>query len=143
MKWLYSIVMAITALSFTSCGEDEPEYEQNGDWIVSYTEIYDNTHNDSQEFEVWFNNHLQYFQRAEFSNATSLVSYSKDNGDYIEWQDYSKWMRGSILWVEIIEDKSEDEVKEICNNFSSFSISDEPLSRKYDKFSATYHKLNE
>lgn len=140
MNKLCYILTAILAWAFTSCGNDEPKFEENKDWVIIYSEIYDRTHNNTPEFESWFNDHLQCFEEARFENAMSNVSYSKKNGDYIEWNDYSIWSSGAIEWVEIVYDKSEDEVKDICDKFSLFTIP-ESVSREYDKFSATYQKL--
>lgn len=127
----------------TACSSDDeqgPEY--TGPWKIEYAEQFMGLHTSNPDFKFWFQGHLNDFEKAEFENYshTTKATYSKENGDWIEWEDYSKWFYGTIEWSEIIYDASEDEIKAKIETFQSFSSDDGTQNGKFDMFIARYRK---
>lgn len=97
MKTLHWLLMGILCIVLSACSSnDEPEAPYSGPWEIHYFESYVGIHNNSNEFEDWFNNHTQYFVEARFSNysGSEKMYYT----DYIELDDYKNYY-GEIYWL--------------------------------------------
>ncbi len=134
-------------LFISSCSsDDEPESEYTGPWQIEYMEIYCGWNTQDPNFKNWFDAHLQDFEYAEFQNSSGLkrATYSKENGDYIEWQDYKTWYQGGIVWYEIIENATESEIQDMVAEFESFSsYKDENHKYLKDEFTSQYIRLDQ
>ena len=70
MKHLKLLIGLLFVLVYScSSSSDEPEQEYNGPWEIVYYEVYHGMHNNSIEFESWFNSHTEYFSAAQFLNV--------------------------------------------------------------------------
>lgn len=141
----FSALFIVLILSACS-SDDEPEAEYTGPWQIIYDELYYGWTTRDSNFKDWFEAHLQDFECAEFRNASGENSaiYSKDNGDWIEWQDYKIWYQGNIIWYETIEKATESEIKDKVAEFESFtSYKDEDHSYLVDDFKSQYKRLEQ
>ncbi|WP_295729742.1 hypothetical protein [uncultured Muribaculum sp.] len=142
MKNILTLTTLICCLLLTACSsDDEPQAEYTGPWVVIYYESYHGMHNNSEEFMVWFQNHIGDFDAAIFekSNGESWILQAS-NDDWIELNDYGNWYNGEIQWIETIDKASEEDIKTKAAEFESFSITDE-ISRHYDSFKAHYQRM--
>lgn len=115
-----------------------------GPWQIVYEESFYEGNTKDPKFKGWFENHLQGFECAEFRNAlgNTIVTYTKENGDWIEWQDYERWYQGSIIWYETVENATEDEIKAKVVEFESFSSYKDINDRRIgDDFKSQYRNL--
>lgn len=139
MKSLRWLTIGILCLICTSCGsDDEPDVPYTGPWEIEYYEEYSLIHNDSPEFESWFNSHLNDFQVCSFWDGHSVYEYT----DYVELDDYKNYHTGEILWIEIVDNASESEIKSLVDKFQQFTIRDSKDLRKYDIFEANYQRYD-
>ena len=145
MNKLLKLSALFIVLILSACSsDDEPEPEYTGPWEVVYDEQYIGWHTKAPNFKNWFQKHLQDFEDAEFRDASgsSGVIYTKENGDWIEWQDYSKWYSGRIIWAEIVQYASENEIKAKVDEFESFSSYKSEIDYQIgDDFRAHYRRL--
>lgn len=133
-------------LILSACSSDEPEPEYTGPWLIVYDELYYGWHTKDSNFKDWFDAHLQDFEAAEFRDAgnINIATYKKENGDWIEWQDYKRWYQGNIIWCETIEKATESEIKAKVAEFESFtSYKDEDHTYLNDDFKAEYQRLEQ
>lgn len=144
-KRLHKLSALFMVLILSACSSDnEPEPEYTGPWQIVYNEQYYGWTTKDPNFKKWFDAHHQDFDVAEFRNASEeyRVVYSKENGDWIEWQDYKKWYQGNIIWYETVEKATESEIKAKVTEFESFtSYKDENNSHIGDDFKSQYRKL--
>lgn len=133
------IIIGILSLLGSSCGSDEPEPPYTGPWQVAYYEEYSYIHNESPEFIDWFNSHLDNFVECQFYDGHNTYYYS----DYVELDDYKNYHTGSILWIEIVNNATEDEIKLAVDRFQKFSIQEANDSRKFDLFDAYYQRYED
>lgn len=141
MNKLLTLSALLMASIFSACSsDDEPEPEYTGPWKIEYAENFRGLHTSNPDFKIWFQNHTNDFETADFVNYshTQYVNYTKEGGDWIEWADYSKWYEGLIDWSEVVEYASEEEIKGMVDAFQSFSVEDEKGG--YDTFYARYRK---
>lgn len=139
MKNIAYYILLIITFALTSCKDssDEPDNICSGPWEIYLLEEYYGLHNNSAEFQEWFNEHQKYITRAKFGNwDNSNVWYVEGNDVLLS--DYS-WYSGNIEWLIIIENKSEEDIKAIISTFESFSITDDK-TKKYDRFIGYYQK---
>lgn len=135
MKTIHWLILGIICLVFTSCGsDDEPEAPYTGPWEIHYIESWVGIHNNSQEFEEWFLDHTDCFVEFYFNNGTQQGYYT----DYIELNDYKNYC-GEIYWLEIIPNATEDEVKQMVDDFESFTIIKDQ-DKKFDIYQAKYER---
>ena len=134
-------------LLLSACStNDEPEPEYTGPWQIVYDEQYCGWSTKDPGFKKWFDVHLQDFEAAEFwdFSGEQRVIYTKENGDWIEWQDYKTWYQGRILWYETVEKATEDEIKAKIAEFESFtSYKDENNTHIGDDFKSEYRRLEQ
>lgn len=142
MKKAIILIGILCALLSACTSQDEPEVEYTGPWEIDYAEYYVGWHTNNPSFKTWFQQHTNNFESAEFSNysQTQKVQYNKEAGDWIEWDDYSKWFAGIIEWSEVIDNATEGEIKDLIDTFQSFSSNDGKANGKYDDFHARYRK---
>ncbi len=137
MKTLHWLIIDILCLILSACSSnDEPDAPYTGPWEIHYFESYVGLHNNSKEFEHWFNSHTQYFVEARFSNYTGTTQMQYT--DYIELDDYKNYF-GEIYWLEIVPKATEDEIKQKIADFESFTVI-EDLNTKSDIFQAKYQR---
>lgn len=143
MKKILSILLiAFSLCLFNSCNSDEPEAPYTGPWAIIYSEVYHYMHNSNDDVKIWFDSHSQFFQEAQLYNDVNGNSWSfKSPEDVIYWSDYSEWSSGTILWVEVIDNASEDEIKQKVEQFKAFSIENK-VERRYDDYYAEYQRVN-
>ena len=141
---IYFLALFLLAIT-TACGSsssdepDNPEQEYTGPWEIVYYESYYGIHNETQEFQKWFDAHYKWFDSAKLVNGDKTWIFTSQD-DYIIWDDYKEWKKGEICWVEELNGAKEDEVKKMIKDIESYSI---PLNDKlyFDKFEASYKKL--
>lgn len=141
MNKLLKLSALLMVLILSACSsDDEPEPEYTGPWQIEYAEYYRGLHTSDPTFKVWFQNHINNFENAEFTNysQTKKTFYSREDGDWIEWEDYSTWYEGAIEWSEIVENASESEIKAMTDKFKSFTVEDD--QGRGDYFEARYRK---
>ena len=147
MNKLLQLSALFTVLILSACSsDDEPEPEYTGPWRIVYDEQYYGWSTKDPDFKKWFDAHQQDFEAAEFRNASgeNRVIYEKENGDWIEWQDYKIWYQGRILWYETVEKATEYEIKAKVSEFESFtSYKDEDHSYLVDDFKSQYQRLEQ
>lgn len=145
MKHLKLLIGLLFVLVYScSSSSDEPEQEYNGPWEIVYYEVYHGMHNNSIEFESWFNSHTEYFSAAQFLNVdgSKALIIDSPNGECFELNNYDKYYNGEIEWIEHIDKASEPEVKAIVSAFESMSIKND-RDKKFDIFTAYYKKVKE
>ena len=131
--------MGIVCLIVSACAsDDEPESPYTGPWVIDYMEEYSYMHNDSPEFEEWFNAHLDCFAGCKFIKGDSYYEFF----DYVELDDYKNYPKGYIEWIEVINTASEDEIKRMVSEFNDFTIEDPKSQIHYDRFDAVYKKYD-
>lgn len=137
---LFSI---LTVLILLACSNnDEPETEYTGSWEICYIENYYGLHNNSSEFNQWFAQHKDCFDEAWFSSVNGHIVFtlSASNGGSLESEYYSQYYIGDIVWLETVNNATEDDIKRKVSYFEAFSITNDK-NKTSDKFSAQYRKL--
>lgn len=134
MKALLVLIGGLLCLITSACGSDELVTPYTGPWEIQYIESWEGIHNNSLEFEEWFQRHTDYFVEAYLSNKSGTSNYHYT--DYIDPSDY-KYYYGQIYWVEVIPNATEDEVGLKVAEFESFTIIDDK-DKKADIFQAKY-----
>lgn len=137
------IVMICLVISACSTSTDEPSPEFTGPWKIIYYEEYHGIHNNSSEFEAWFNGNKEFFNAAQFSNysGSSIIALYSSNGDWIELEDYNKYYNGDIEWIEYVNTATESEIKTKVSVFESFTLTNNN-DKMYDRFTSYYEKAN-
>ncbi len=135
LMWLLLPAIAILA----SCeSHNEPEQPYTGPWEICYEEHYYGLHNDSKEFVNWFESHNQFFYAAKFTNGSNLWMFDSTSDKPI-LDDYKEWYEGDIMWIEIVDNSTEETIKSMIGSFESLSIPKDKNGR-FDTFTATYRK---
>lgn len=147
MNKLLKLSALFMVLILSACSsDDEPEPEYTGPWQIVYDEAFYGWTTKDPTFKTWFDAHQQDFEAAEFRDASgeTRIIYSKDNGDWIEWQDYKTWYQGNIIWYETVEKATESEIKAKVAEFESFtSYKDKDHSNLVDDFKSQYRRLEQ
>lgn len=144
MKNIYALLCCTLIGLICSCSSnisDEPEIPYDGPWIIHYEEYYYGLHNNSADFENWFKDNLQYFERAQFSKMNGTKWSFDSSESFPQLSDYNEWYMGEISWTRIIEQASENDIKSAIAKFESFSLHDKEM-KIYDDFTASYKKYD-
>lgn len=145
MKFIkFLSILTVLILSSCTSSNEEPDIEYMGQWEIYYYENYHGLHNNSPEFNQWFTAHGKCFDMARFASldGNDVVVWSASNGDWIELKDYERFYNGEIIWLETVNNATEDDIKSKVFYFESFSLAND-RDKTYDKFSAQYRKLTE
>ncbi len=140
-RLLILALLAISLLSSCSNSSDEPNIPYIGPWIVMYDEDYYGIHNDSEEFNKWFEDHNKFFSEARFVNGLNSWSFDSST-DYPILEDYKHWFSGALIWYEVIPEATESELEKVVKDFEDFSIPPDK-NNYYDSFQAIYAKYDE
>ena len=123
----------------TTSGAKYRKYDPRfvGPWKVTFLEEFSYMHNNSEDFNKWYYENLQYLHESSF-----LVSEPKYQWEYPSPQNsfdfYNKSIYGHLTWVLEIQRASEKEIKELVIRFQSFSMVD---NNRYDTFIADYSPI--
>lgn len=136
MKSLHWFIGGILCLIASACGSDEPEKPYTGPWEIYYEESYWGLHNNSNEFNTWLAMHKEGLLAAKFSHLNgNSVLYS----EYVTEEDYSEFYSGDIAWCEVVDCATEDEIKQMTEDFIAFTIENK-VNRTFDRFFASYQR---
>lgn len=132
------LILCIAVLSSCSSSHEEPEQPYTGPWEIYYDEYYYGLHNDSNEFVNWFESHNQFFHAAKFTSGNFIWMFDSTSGKPI-LDDYKEWYEGNIIWIEIVDNTTEETIKSMISSFESLSIPKDKNGR-FDTFKASYRK---
>lgn len=144
MKTIKTSLILLLSLFVYSCSSttsDEPDMPYDGPWIIYYDESYYGIYKRSAEFEEWFDNHLQNFESAYFRQLDGTTWEFSCDDDFPLLSDYNEWYMGDIVWTEIIQKATEDEIKSTISKFEAFTFRNDK-KRIYDDYKATYAKYD-
>lgn len=116
------LTLLCTTIIFLSSCSDESDTAYTGPWEIEYREFFEGTHKDSPQFKEWFYNHRSgkiYF-RLILKSGTSWDAYDAEAWGFF-YSDYDKLMAGDIIWVEVIEQATEQEMQVRIDEFEAFS----------------------
>lgn len=141
MKNCISLVGLIWLIVSSCSSKDEPAMEYNGPWQITFYEEYHGIHNNSDEFREWFINHYDSWYAAQFFTNSGIMTqiWYASNNDYIEWEDYSRYYNGYVVWIDYVSLASESDVQSIVRAFEAFTIYNS-TDKIYDRFTATYKR---
>lgn len=139
------LIFCVLCLLLASCTshENEPDMTYNGPWRVVFYEEFIQLHNNSEDFNEWFNQHSDYLSAAQFlikgENLELKWEYPTKND--VEYY-YSASYCGAIEWYMEIPKANENDLKSMVTEFESFTIIEDG-NNKYDKFTAAYIPLKD
>lgn len=146
-KYISGTICAVLLQFLASCDSEAPITIQTSDWVITYHQQYSKIYNDGESFHNWFLENTDHFDRAQFRNKrtrsfgeSNWIRYDIREGDYIEWEDYSKWEQGYIIWLDTIYNVTEEDVREKALLFKSFSMEGEKTN-EFDHRETNYMRL--
>lgn len=115
-----------------------PKYK--GPWRIIFQEVFDGVHNDSDAFLKWYDAHREglYVDFFLVKDGNSFNLEHPDKEKALTY--YNKSMAGNLYWGMEIRKASEKEIKNMVNQFQSFSIID---GENFDAFIADYAPIDE
>lgn len=116
------LTLLCTAPIFLLSCSDETETAYTGPWEIVYEEVFNGPHKDSPEFRKWFNKHRSgkmYFD-TKLHNGNLWTQYSIAAEEF-HYSDYDKLIWGNIIWVETIEQATEQEMQALVDEFKAFA----------------------
>lgn len=145
MKQILAITSLFLTLLFTSCSsKDEPEPVYNGPWVIEYYESFYMMHTDNPDFQTWFNNHTKDFSAGRiiwFNGTEHRFDALAPDETYETFKECYEKKSGELVWYEIIEKASEEDMQAKKTEFEKFTVKDD-VNRHYDIFQANYQKLD-
>lgn len=124
--------------SGASCRKHDPQFI--GPWGITLVEMFYLMHNDSDNFNNWYDENLSNLRHSSF-----MLSAPSFQWEYPSIQTafsfYEKSLCGTLQWYVEVPKASEREIQHLIKQFQSFSIVDN-AKNSYDTFVADYSPIS-
>ncbi len=136
----FNTLIGNNGLSTSGASYHKYEPQFTGPWGITFVEIFYLMHNDSDNFNKWYDENLSNLRHSSF-----LLSATSAQWEYPSAQSassyYDKSICGTLQWYVEIPKASESEIQYLIKQYQSFSVVDNEKN-SYDTFVADYSPIS-